>query len=52
MSTLTFHSRDINCRRCAGTVWEAVRARPGVSTFSIDLTKKSADVLYAAPAVG
>lgn len=50
MSTLTFHSREISCGQCAGTVLDAVRGIRGVTTISIDIAKKSAAVTYAAPA--
>lgn len=50
MSTLTFRSRDISCGHCAGAVLDAVRGIPGVATVSIDIARKSAAVIYSAPA--
>ena len=50
MRITVLHARDISCGRCAGSIFDAVRAVPGVDAVSIDVVSQRVVVAYDEPA--
>ena len=44
------HARDLTCGLCAGSIFDAVRAVPGVDAVSVDVVSQRVVVAYDAPA--
>ena len=50
MRVTVFRARDVSCGLCAGPVFDAVRAVPGVDAVSIDVASQRVVVAYGKPA--